>query len=420
MTAALPDVRGARVTVRTRDGRTLTATEDRPPGGADVPLSPGRRGGQGPGAPGAGAPCGRRRRRPAVVRRAARRRSRCAGWPDPSGPRDDRRGLAGLAGDRRRHVMGRVPAAVRDRVVDLVADCVAVSALGSGRPGAGAPGRAPAGTTPEGSATVVGSTRGWPSSSAAFLNACAVAADQLQDGHRLARGHPASHVVPAVLALAEERDLDGARRALRRPRRLRGRRPHRTCHGRHTRRGARHRDLGSGRRLCRRGSPDRPGRHRPPRSGRSNSPPPPCCSPTPATVFAGRTGSHVFLGASVQLGSSLGTAAVAGLEPEEGALDRQLGAVAARAWDPAPLGAGVAGGWADHEVLGGYVKAHPTCAHLHGVNDAVADLRRPRASGAGTSSRWRSGPRSAPRPSPRSPAGSSRPASACRRPSPSR
>jgi hypothetical protein len=36
-----------------------------------------------------------------------------------------------------------------------------------------------------------------------------VAADQLQDGHRLARGHPASHVVPAVLALAEERDLDG-------------------------------------------------------------------------------------------------------------------------------------------------------------------------------------------------------------------
>jgi 2-methylcitrate dehydratase PrpD len=93
-----------------------------------------------------------------------------------------------------------------------------------------------------------------------------------------------------------------------------------------------------------------------------------------ATVFAGRTGSHAFLGASVQLGCCLGTAAVAGLEPEEGTLDRQLGTVAARAWDPAPLGAGVAGGWADHEVLGGYVKAHPTCAHLHGVNDAVADL----------------------------------------------
>jgi 2-methylcitrate dehydratase PrpD len=40
MTAALPDVRGARVTVRTRDGRTLTATEDRPPGGSDHPYPP--------------------------------------------------------------------------------------------------------------------------------------------------------------------------------------------------------------------------------------------------------------------------------------------------------------------------------------------------------------------------------------------
>jgi len=89
-------------------------------------------------------------------------------------------------------------------------------------------------------------------------------------------------------------------------------------------------------------------------------------------VFAGRTGSHVFLGASVQLGTSLGTAAVAGLEPEPGSLDRHLGAVAARDWDPGLLRAGP--GWGEHEVLGGYVKAHPTCAHLHGVNDAVADL----------------------------------------------
>ncbi|MFD2092967.1 MmgE/PrpD family protein [Blastococcus deserti] len=37
MTAAVPDVRAARVTVRTRDGRVRTATEDRPPGGPDRP-----------------------------------------------------------------------------------------------------------------------------------------------------------------------------------------------------------------------------------------------------------------------------------------------------------------------------------------------------------------------------------------------
>src|SRR4051794_7324388 len=37
MTAAVPEVRGARVTVRTGDGRTLIASEDHPPGGADRP-----------------------------------------------------------------------------------------------------------------------------------------------------------------------------------------------------------------------------------------------------------------------------------------------------------------------------------------------------------------------------------------------
>jgi 2-methylcitrate dehydratase PrpD len=37
MTAAAPAVRGARVTLRLRDGRTVTATENHPPGGADRP-----------------------------------------------------------------------------------------------------------------------------------------------------------------------------------------------------------------------------------------------------------------------------------------------------------------------------------------------------------------------------------------------
>ena len=92
------------------------------------------------------------------------------------------------------------------------------------------------------------------------------------------------------------------------------------------------------------------------------------------TVFAGTTGSHSFLGASVQTGASLGLAAVAGLQAHPGSLDRHLGAVAARGWDAAELGRGVGTTWEEHEVLGGYVKVHPTCAHLHGVNDAVADL----------------------------------------------
>jgi 2-methylcitrate dehydratase PrpD len=264
------------------------------------------------------------------------------------------------------------PAAVRDRVVDLVADCVAVSALGSGRPELVRLVDAHA-AVPEGAATVAGSARGWPSSTAAYLNACAVAADQLQDGHRLARGHPASHVVPAVLALAEERDLDGPgvlsavlagyEAGVRIGRSMAG-----TPDGVH--------DIGTWGQVAVSAALARllaPGDAAAARRAIELSAAAVLLTDA-ATVFAGRTGSHVFLGASVQLGTSLGIAAVAGLEPEDGSLDRHLGTVAARAWDPAPLATVAAGGWTDHEVLGGYVKAHPTCAHLHGVNDAVADL----------------------------------------------
>ncbi|GIF63649.1 hypothetical protein Ais01nite_16840 [Asanoa ishikariensis] len=253
------------------------------------------------------------------------------------------------------------PASVRDRVVDLVADTVAVAALGSARPelqalsGGGS-----------GSSTVVGSPHGWPVADAQFRNGSAIAADQLQDGHRLARGHPASHVVPAVLALAEDRDrsgvellsavLAGYEAGVRLGRAMGG-----TPDGVH--------DIGTWgqvgaavgvARLLAPGDPAAMGRA----VELSASA---VLLSDAATIFAGRSGGHAFLGASVQLGASLGAAAVSGLEPEPGALDRHFAAVAARDWSGLAPGEGYA-------VLGGYTKAHPTCAHLHGVNDAVADI----------------------------------------------
>lgn len=278
--------------------------------------------------------------------------------------------VAALAGAVAATSWGDAPAAVRDRVADLVADCVAVSALGSGRPELIRLVAASA-TAPEGAATVIGSARGWPASTAALLNASAAAADQLQDGHRLARGHPASHIVPAVLAVAEERDLDGSEllsavlagyeAGVRIGRAMGG-----TPDGVH--------DIGTWGQVAVSAAVARllaPGDAAAARRALELSAAAVLLTDA-ATVFAGRTGSHVFLGASVQVGTSLGIAAVAGLEPEAGSLDRHLHAVAARSWDPGALGTG--GGWDDWEVLGGYVKAHPTCAHLHGVNDAVADL----------------------------------------------
>lgn len=263
------------------------------------------------------------------------------------------------------------PAEVRTRLLEVLADTVAVTALGSRRPELRALVEESAVGAPEGTATVVGSPRGWGSGTAAFLNATAVAADQLQDGHRLARGHPASHVVPAVLALAEERDLAGGEAlsavlagyevGTRIGRAMGGTPP-----GVH--------DIGTWgavavaaavARLLRPGDVAASERA----IGLAASA---VLLSDAATVFRGRTGGHAFLGASVQLGTSLGVSAVAGLEPAEATLDRHFAAVAAHDWSSIPVE--VDDHWDRFEIMGGYLKVHPTCAHLHGVNDAVADL----------------------------------------------
>lgn len=283
------------------------------------------------------------------------------------------------------------PPAVRDQVVDLVADCVAVAALGSSRPelrrltelherlleptSASSDDRAerPSGADPRArGASVLGSERGWPATNAMLLNATAVAADQLQDGHRLGRGHPASHVVPAVLALAERTGADGSEvlsavlagyeAGVRVGMAMGG-----TPTGVH--------DIGTWGQVAAAAGTARllaPGDAS--AAERALELAASAVLLTDATtVFAGHTGSHTFLGSSVQLGAEQGMAAVAGLGPAPGTFERHLAVVAAAAWDPAPLEV-VDGGWPRFEVLHGYVKAHPTCAHLHGINDAVADL----------------------------------------------
>lgn len=266
-----------------------------------------------------------------------------------------------------------VPAAVRDRVVDLVADTVAVAALGGGRPELRRLAEVHA-TEPTGEAAVPGSARGWTASTAALLAGAAVAADQLQDGHRPARGHPASHAATAALALGAEVDasgeavlqavLAGYEVGTRLGRAMGG-----TPVGVH--------DIGTwgevaaavaAVHLLAPGDAEAHTRA----VGLASA----AVLVTDATtVFDGFAGSHAFLGASVQTGLSLGRAAASGLAPAPGAPGRHLGAVAAAGWDEAAARQGIGpDGWTTWEVLGGYVKSHPTCAHLHGVNDAVADL----------------------------------------------
>jgi 2-methylcitrate dehydratase PrpD len=114
----------------------------------------------------------------------------------------ERRSCAQILGEAAANTRyGEVPTAVRERAVDILLDTIAAIAVGSDSPthqrlqhllGSSS-----------GGSTVIGQSAPTGASVAAFLNGTAPTVYQLDEGHRLARGHPAIHIVPAVLALAE-------------------------------------------------------------------------------------------------------------------------------------------------------------------------------------------------------------------------
>ncbi|GAB2687088.1 MmgE/PrpD family protein [Saccharopolyspora gloriosae] len=101
-----------------------------------------------------------------------------------------------------------VPAEVRERLLTVLVDSVAVTALGSRAPEQRA--LVTAWDPPEGPAPLFGTGRTTSVDAAAWLNAIAAVRLELDDGHRLAAGHPAAHGFPAVLALAARRGASGA------------------------------------------------------------------------------------------------------------------------------------------------------------------------------------------------------------------
>jgi len=284
--------------------------------------------------------------------------------------------LHGLVGAAAGTSYAAAPADVRQRVRDVVIDTMAVTAWGSRRAELAALRATAAVSSDVGGATVLGTALAQPAAIACALNGSAAAADQLQDGHRRARGHPASHVVLAVFALAEERDhpteamlsaiLAGYEVSVRLGIAMDG-----TPRGVH--------DIGTWgavaaavgtAHLLSQGDPDV--------IARAIELSASCLLISDAaTIFAGRDGGHAFLGASVSHGLWLGQAAAAGLAAAPGALERFLAPHAAAHWrglpevDP--------DGWREYEIVNGYIKLHPACAHLHGVLDAVDEITRARA-----------------------------------------
>lgn len=101
-----------------------------------------------------------------------------------------------------------VPSEVRDRLLLVLLDHLGVTAAGAttddGRALVAATDPAP------GPAPVVGAGRLAVVDQAAWLNGTAACSLELDEGNKYARGHPAAHVLPAALAMAASRRVDGA------------------------------------------------------------------------------------------------------------------------------------------------------------------------------------------------------------------
>lgn len=97
--------------------------------------------------------------------------------------------------------------AVLDRLSLVLFDVVGVTALGASSPEQRA--LRDAWNAPAGPAPLIGGRRLVTTDAAAWLNGVALVSRELDEGHKYAKGHPAAHGFPAVLALAAELDSTG-------------------------------------------------------------------------------------------------------------------------------------------------------------------------------------------------------------------
>jgi 2-methylcitrate dehydratase PrpD len=116
--------------------------------------------------------------------------------------------LAGfVAGTRFDALPATTVAAAKLVLLDTLGAIVAGSAV----PENGRLARLAAARAPQGAATVLGHRGKSDAFWAALTNATAGVALEVDEGSRLGGGHPAIHVIPGALAVAEERRLDGRR-----------------------------------------------------------------------------------------------------------------------------------------------------------------------------------------------------------------
>ncbi|GGJ50221.1 MmgE/PrpD family protein [Streptomyces brasiliensis] len=93
------------------------------------------------------------------------------------------------------------------------------------------------------------------------------------------------------------------------------------------------------------------------------------------TTTAGATLHHLYPAVACTTALNVARGVKSGLSARVGSLSSFYGSFLADGFNgPAMLEGTVSGAWAKYEILNGYYKLYPSCAHLHGVNDAIAAL----------------------------------------------
>ncbi len=102
-----------------------------------------------------------------------------------------------------------LPAAILDQAVRCVLDLVGVAIAGATTPMAEISARFAHEQFAPGNATVIGSERPLTVTGATWVNGAYASALDMDDGNRMAMGHPGASVIPAALAVAEQAGASG-------------------------------------------------------------------------------------------------------------------------------------------------------------------------------------------------------------------
>lgn len=277
--------------------------------------------------------------------------------------------------------LGTADRAVRSSYRDFLLDTLAVMAAGAAHPSICAARAALFEAGGSGQSSAVGFPSPCAVGTAASVNGMAMTVLQLQDGHRRARGHPMAHVLPAALAVAEDRNAStaaflnavvaGYEVSARIGAALGGMQPllHDTgtfgCigaavaaayllgEGQHveTRAGLIEMAIGNAAAVA--------------------------LFPFRDTCMEGAGVHHLFVGLGVQNGIVAAQSAKAGLMPSAATLERFFGPRAGEAFTPSLMAQGIGedGNWSRFEITDAYLKWHPVCAHLGPMLDCIELLR---------------------------------------------